>query len=122
MKRISYAGGTLETGNAVAQALLDYTTNVAQAETNISVDIPVREETGAVAIHSIVLGPGTQLDVTDADDLASGDEAKDFPVPEMAQPAELADTDPPVEADQAARDFDKAVADIEHDLDALGSS
>ena len=123
MKRINYAGGTLETGDAVAQAMVDYVTSVGQAETNITVDIRVREPDGNVATHSLVLGPGTQLDVTDAEadardaEGAVGDEASMYPVPEFGPPVEMADSDPPEEADQAARDFDKAVADIEHDLD-----
>lgn len=125
MKRINYAGGTLETGDAVAQAMVDYVTSVSQAETNITVDIRVREPDGNVATHSVVLGPGTQLDVTDADSDAdardaagvTGDEASMYPVPEFGPPVEMADSAPPEEADQAARDFDKAVADIEHDLD-----
>lgn len=116
MKRINYAGGTLETGDAVAQAIVDYVTSVSQSEANISVDIRVREPSGSIATHSLVLGPGTQLDVTDVDP-AVGDESVNFPVPEFRQPVEMADSEPPVEADQAARDFDEAVADIEHDLD-----
>ncbi len=121
MKRISYAGGTIETSDAVAQAMLDYVTNVEQAETNVTVDIPVRESDGTVSRHSVVLGPGTQLDVADADAVWNGDEAKDFPVPEFAKPTELADSAPGADADRAAREFDKAVADIEHDLDEQGS-
>ena len=124
MKRINYAGGTLETGDAVAQAMVDYVTAVTQTENNITVDIRVREPDGAVSTHSLVLGPGTQLDVSDADDNdadgAAEDEASMYPVPEFRPPVEMADTDPPVDADQAARDFDQAVADIEHDLDHLG--
>lgn len=121
MKRISYAGGTIETGDAVAQAMLEYVTNVAQTETNITVEIPTRESDGTMSVHSVVLGPGTQLDITDADASTAGDEAKDFPVPGFGKPAELADTAPPEDADRDAREFDRAVADIEHDLDEQGS-
>lgn len=121
MKRISYAGGTIETGDAVAQAMLEYVTNVAQTETNITVEIPTRESDGTMSVHSVVLGPGTQLDITDADASTAGDEAKDFPVPGFGKPAELADTAPPEDAERDAREFDRAVADIEHDLDEQGS-
>ena len=120
MKRISYAGNTFETGDAVAQSLLDYITNIAQAETNITVEIPVREPNGTVATHSIVLGPGTQLDVTDAD-TASTNEATEYPVPNLGKPSDSAESEPPADADRAAREFDRAVADIEHDLDARGT-
>ena len=119
MKTISYAGGTIVTGDAVAQALLDYVTSVAQSEPNVTVDIPVREEDGTVTQHSIVLGPGTQLDVADADSLDNEDEPKVFPVPEIGPAVELADSEPPADADLAAQEFDRAVADIEHNLDAL---
>lgn len=116
MKRINYAGGTFETGDAVAQAMLDYITNVPQTETNITAEIHVREASGDVATHSIVLGPGTQLDVADAED-ASADESTQYPVPDLGKPAELAESEPPADADRAAREFNKAVADIEQGLD-----
>ena len=120
MKRITYAGGTVETGDAVADALLDYVTTVPQNETNISVDIPVRETDGRIATHTVILGPATQLDVSDVDSSGPADEAKHFPVPELGQPAEVAQSEPPEDAAQEARDFDKAVADIEGNLDDLG--
>ncbi|MEO6942337.1 MAG: hypothetical protein ABI238_02550 [Terrimesophilobacter sp.] len=121
MKRISYAGGTLETSDAVTQALLDYITSVAQSDMNISVDIPVRESSGNVTSHSIILGPGTQLDVTDSADAGSGDEAIDFPVPDFDKTVELADMEPSADADRAAKEFDRAVADIENQLDEQGA-
>ncbi len=116
MKRINYAGGTLETGDAVAQAMVEYITSVGQSEMNITVDIPVREPSGGVATHSLVLGPGTQLDITDVAATAH-DEVTTFPVPQFNKPVDLAASEPPEDAARAAREFDKAVADIEHELD-----
>lgn len=121
MKRITYAGGTVETGDAVADALLDYVTTVSQAETNITVDIPVREPDGRIATHTVILGPATQLDVSDIDSSGPADEEKFFPVPELEQSSEVAQSEPTEEADQEARDFDKAVADIDGNLDGLGA-
>ena len=120
MKRITYAGGTVETGDAVADVLIEYVTTVAQTETNITVDIPVRESDGKIATHTLILGPATQLDVSDIDSSGPADEAKLFPVPELGQSSEIAQSAPSEEADQEARDFDEAVADIEGNLDGLG--
>lgn len=122
MKRIAYAGGTIETGDAVADALLDYVTTVSQSEINVSVDIPVRESNGGVTTHTLVLGPATQLDVSDIEGARSADEEIDFPVPELWNSTEEAQSEPPEGADQAARDFDEAVAEIEHNLDGMSEA
>ncbi|MEO7147048.1 MAG: hypothetical protein ABIW81_08115 [Terrimesophilobacter sp.] len=122
MKRIAYAGGTIETGDAVADALLDYVTTVSQSEINVSVDIPVREANGGVTTHTLVLGPATQLDVSDVEVAGSTNEEVDFPVPELWKSTEEAQSEPPDEAAQAARDFDEAVAEIDHNLDGMGEA
>lgn len=126
MKRITYAGGTIETGDDVSDALLGYLTTVSQTESNISVDVPVCEPGGEITMHTLILGPATQLDVTDVRGESSVDEAHSYPVPgllkatDVARATEVAESEPSEESARAARDFDEAVADIEGNLD-LGS-
>lgn len=122
MKSITYAGGTLVTGDAVAQALLDYITSVGQSESNVTIDIPVREASGEIATHTLVVGPAIQLDVSDVVGDTADDEASQYPVPDLPQTATLDRTEPPAEAERAARDFDEAVADIEENLEHGGFS
>lgn len=51
MKRVAYTGGFIVTGNAIAAALLDYTTPVPDAENSVTGAITVLEENGEISIH-----------------------------------------------------------------------
>ena len=122
MKRISYAGGSIITGAAVAAALLEYSTGVAGDATNVSVDVPVLEENGTTTIHTILLGPSSQFDVSDVDGQTPDlDEAERFPVPALPSVVTTGSVAtavaPSAEREASARDFDDAVAHIEHALD-----
>lgn len=120
MKRITYAGGSIVTGNAVTKALLDFATHIASDATSVAVDIPVLESDGTTSTHTILLGPSTQFDVSDADHLSEEDEARKFPVPDLPTNATVAAAEPSAQAEEAADAFNRAVAHIDNDLDPEG--
>lgn len=76
-----YAGEPLVTGSDVADALLEYARQVVERAVSVVVQIPVLEENGETKSHSLLLGPGSQLDVADVDGHALEPEAESFPVP-----------------------------------------
>lgn len=96
MKRINYAGDSLVTSSAVADALLEFATHVGSS---VTVQIPVLEESGKIAPHTLLIGPASQLDVFDVDGLSAEKEAELFTVPDfppvggkaIPQPADTAD-------------------------------
>jgi hypothetical protein len=119
MKRITYAGGSIVTGSAVAAALLDYATQIASNANSSTVDIPVLEDDGTTSIHTLLVGPATQLDVSDAEAIPTQDEDKEFPVPELPVIGMAAVTPSPVDESQAESDaqhFDRAVDELEEGL------
>lgn len=120
MKRISYAGGSIITGSAVAEALLEFTTKVASDATSVAVDIPVLESDGETTTHTILLGPSTQFDVSDVDLLSAEEEARLFPVPELPTNGVVAAAKPSAQADEDADAFNRAVAHIENGLNQEG--
>jgi hypothetical protein len=61
MKLIHYAGDTLLTGDAIADALVDYAAALAREETSTAVMIPVRVDGGGVDQVSVLLGPASQI-------------------------------------------------------------
>ena len=117
MKSITFASGTIVTGSAVAEALVDYVSGMTGSTTSASVEIPVREEDGTVAVHTIVLGSAVQFDIADVDDGGSeADEAERFPVPEMPDVTMVA-VIPTDEVDHEADNFNRAMADMDNVLD-----
>ena len=112
MKRITYAGGSIVTGNAVTAALLDYATAVVSSAKSVSIEIPVLEENGTTALHTLLLGPSSQFGVADIDG-AADDESDRFPVPELPIIGQVALTDSPAGADSDAAAFDRAVASLD---------
>ena len=121
MKRISYAGGSIITGSAVAEALLEFATNVASDANSVAVDIPVLESDGETTTHTILLGPSTQFDVSDVDLLSAEEEVRLFPVPELPTNGVVAAAaEPSAEADEDADAFNRAVAHIENGLNQEG--
>jgi hypothetical protein len=116
MKRITFSGGSIVTGNAITAALLEYTTAVADNEHSATVDIPVLEENGDVAMHTLLLGPASQFDVVDVGGMSEQEEAERFPVPEMPMVGITGVVEPNREAARAAKDFDKVMHEIDEGL------
>ena len=76
-----YAGEALITGSGVADALLEYARQVVQRGVSVVVDIPVLESNGTTAMHRLLLGPSSQLDITDIEGHAMEPEEDFFPMP-----------------------------------------
>jgi len=61
MKLIHYAGETLLTGDAIADAVLAYASSLASREESATIVIPVRLEDGSIAEANLLIGPASQL-------------------------------------------------------------
>ena len=61
MKNIHYAGDELMTGDAIADALLDYAATLARQETSATIDVPVITDDGSLTAARFLLGPASQL-------------------------------------------------------------
>lgn len=61
MKRLTYAGDSFLTGDAIADALLDYATTLARADVADHVVVPGLSRDGARTRFDIVVGPASQL-------------------------------------------------------------
>jgi hypothetical protein len=117
MKRITYSGGSLVTGNAITAALLRYTTTVADAENSVTVDITVLEDNGDTSVHTLLLSPASQFDVADAGGIPEDEEADRFPVPDLPQVGIVGSVDSDDEgAEDTAKDVNKLMNDIDHGL------
>ncbi len=121
MKRITFPGGSIVTGSAVADALLTYVTELAHDANSVSVEIPVLEANGAISTHTLLIGPASQLDIADVNGLPTDEEIEKFPVPSFPQVGMVAVLPSGPERGQREREadaFDQAVAEIHSDLDA----
>ncbi|MCU1585322.1 MAG: hypothetical protein JWM49_1878 [Microbacteriaceae bacterium] len=116
MKRISYAGGSLITGDAVTEAILDYATRVATDATSVTVNIPVLEDSGKTEMHTLLLGSASQLDVSDAPEISVPHEEEMFPIPEMPSIGMTAVVGSGGDAASNAKNFDRAVSEIDAGL------
>jgi hypothetical protein len=116
MKRITYSGGSIVTGNAITAALLDYTTTVADAENSVTVDITVLEENGETSVHTLLLSPASQFDVADVGGLTEEEESRRFPVPEMPAIGITGVVEKPGDAKRQAKDFDLVMQEIDDGL------
>ena len=116
MKRITYSGGSIVTGNAITAALLEYTTTVADAENSVTVDIPVLEENGETSVHTLLLSPASQFDVADVGGISAREEARRFPVPEMPLVGISGGVESDGEAAKTAKDFDSMMNEIDEGL------
>lgn len=116
MKRITYGGGSIVTGNAITAALLDYTTTVADAENSVTVDITVLEENGETSVHTLLLSPASQFDVADVGGLTEEQEADRFPVPDMPQIGIIGKVETNGDADRTSKDFDLVMQEIDDGL------
>jgi hypothetical protein len=83
VKRINYDGQSLVSGTAVATALVDYAEAVARMNSSASVDIPVLENNGTIATHTVLLNAATSLETFDIDGDDENEERR-FPVPEFS--------------------------------------
>lgn len=61
MKAIHYAAEKVVTGDAIANALVQYAAALARRETAATVEIPVRYPDGSEHVVSILLGPASQI-------------------------------------------------------------
>ena len=116
MKRITFSGASIVTGNATTQALLDYTTSVANVENSCAVDITVLEDNGETATHTLLLSPVSQLDIVDVGGIPDDDEDERFPVPVMPQIGMVATAERGNEAARNAEDFDRMMTEIDDGL------
>lgn len=116
MKRITYGGGSIITGSAVTEALLEYATNIASDAGSVAVDVPVLESDGKTTTHTLLLGPGMQFDVSDVEHLSAEEEARLFPVPDLPAIGVVAVDEPSAHAEKDADAFNRAVAYIDNGL------
>lgn len=68
MKAIHYAGDVVVTGDAIAEAVVDYAGALARRESAAEITIPVRTAEGGTAEARMLLGPASQLVVGPAPD------------------------------------------------------
>ncbi|HEY1530010.1 MAG TPA: hypothetical protein VGF80_04290 [Galbitalea sp.] len=83
MKRINYDGQSLVSGSAVVSSLVEYAQAVARMDSSATVEIPVLEDNGTVAMHTLLLTAATSLETFDIDG-GHADEDDRFPVPDFA--------------------------------------
>jgi hypothetical protein len=116
MKRITYSGGSIVTGNAITAALLDYTTTVADAENSVTVDVTVLEENGETSVHTLLLSPASQFDVADVGGITEEEEARRFPVPVMPQVGIIGTVETNGDASRTADDINRIMTEIDDGL------
>jgi hypothetical protein len=116
MKRITYSGGSIVTGNAITAALLEYTTTVADAENSVTVDITVLEENGETSVHTLLLSPASQFDVADVGGMTDVEEAERFPVPVMPQVGISGTVETTDDARSTAADINDIMREIDDGL------
>lgn len=78
MKRITMGGEALITDDRVADLVLEYANLLAQSGTPSTVTIPVIAESGGVRDAQLLIGPASQLVVTE-----DGEDGPDIPVDEV---------------------------------------
>jgi len=61
MERIHYAGSSVLTGTAIARSLLRYAEALALEKGSMTVEIPVRQPSGALGHAALLIGPASQL-------------------------------------------------------------
>jgi hypothetical protein len=86
MKRVNYDGQTLVTGDAVADALAEYSVAVTRMAAGTTVDVPVLEPDGGITVHTLLLTAATSLEVEPFEwQRGPGDrsEEEQFPLPEF---------------------------------------
>jgi hypothetical protein len=61
MKRISYAGGSITTGDQLAEAVMEYATVLARTGGADAVTIPAVSDDGGIFAVELLVGPASQL-------------------------------------------------------------
>lgn len=82
MDRIHYAGNSVLTGTAIAQAMLEYAKALGMRDEAATVEIPVRHPDGRVGRAEFLIGPASQLvtedEPSDFDELIDEDVVEGF--------------------------------------------
>jgi len=86
MKRIYYAGGSLLTGDRIADAVLTYAAALANMRRADTVEVPELDDTGIRSSIRLLIGPASQL----------------YAVPEPGHPQELIDEELVAELEKKA--------------------
>ena len=68
MMRLSYAGGDLLTGSAIATAVLRYAAALSEADMATTIDVPGRTLDGVEGRFGLLIGPASQILVEPTDD------------------------------------------------------
>ncbi|QHC69060.1 hypothetical protein [Rathayibacter sp. VKM Ac-2801] len=68
MERIFYAGSSVLTGTVIARSLLAYAEALALTKGSVTVDIPIRQESGRAGRAALLIGPASQLFSESEDD------------------------------------------------------
>lgn len=67
MKRILYSGGSVVTGSVVADAVLEYASELARQESSDTLQIPSVTESGTSGNTQLLLGPASQFVVEEVE-------------------------------------------------------
>ena len=59
--RLNYAGGTMVTTDAIAEALTEYSAALARAGTSVAIDVPGLTVEGTQGDFRLLLGPASQI-------------------------------------------------------------
>lgn len=113
MKQVSHPAGSFTTGNAAAEALLEFAVTVTGNARSAAVDITVLEDDGRIATRSLLVSPGSQFEVIELPDPAPADEASRFPVPAFPTLDYSVTPEPKEQLEYNTRVYDDAVSDME---------
>lgn len=116
MKRITYGGGSIITGDAITAGLLDYITTVGDAENSVTVEITVLEENDETSLHTLLLSPASQFDVADVDGMTAEEEARRFLVPLMPVVGISGRVESNGDGQATATEFNAIMGDIDNGL------
>jgi hypothetical protein len=78
MREVIYAGGSFITSDAVADALLDYAAQLANADRAAALSVPALDQFGQPFEVSVVVGPASQLMAEPVANSAPEPEAAEF--------------------------------------------
>lgn len=118
MKKVTHAGGSIVTGSAVADALLDYATQMERWAKSVTVDIPVLEDSGEITVHTILLGSASALVTSEADDLVDAHEDDLFPMPDFPVLSTVAVPVPHSVVEVSTDEHAEVIASLEADLES----
>jgi 3-polyprenyl-4-hydroxybenzoate decarboxylase len=61
MRRLTYAGLSVNTGDEIAELVLEYARVLANAQLAATVDVPVRAKDGSIEQVELLVGPASQI-------------------------------------------------------------